>query len=67
MSDVTIDILPKQEIKLGFERGGGGTSDYRSLTNKPSIEGTVLIGDKTLPQIGVGTITEQDIDQLIYG
>lgn len=44
-----------------------GTFNYEELDNKPSIEGTTLIGDKTLPEIGVGLITPQEIDQLIYG
>lgn len=41
--------------------------NYEELMNKPRIEGHVLVGNSTLPQIGVGDITEQDIDQIIYG
>ena len=44
-----------------------GTSDYDKLANKPSIEGRELVGDTTLPQIGVWDITPQQIDQIIYG
>ena len=44
-----------------------GATDYEELTHKPSIEGHVLIGDSTLPQIGVGDITPQDIDRIIFG
>lgn len=33
--------------------GEGGTTDYNMLENKPSIEGNVLIGDKTLEQLGI--------------
>ena len=44
-----------------------GTNNYEELDNKPSIEGTVLTGDKSLPEIGVYLITPQEIDQLIYG
>ncbi len=37
-----------------FDGGGdGGTTDYDELDNKPSIEGNVLIGDKTLEQLGI--------------
>lgn len=43
------------------------TGSYEALTDKPSIEGMTLRGDKTLQQIGVGLITPQDIDTLIYG
>ena len=28
-------------------------SDYSSLTNKPSIEGVTLIGDKTFPDLNL--------------
>lgn len=43
------------------------TGSYEALTDKPSIEGVTLRGDKSLPQIGVGLITPQDIDNIIYG
>lgn len=33
--------------------GSGGTSDYTQLTNKPSINGTILIGNKTLADLGI--------------
>ena len=33
--------------------GGGGTSDYADLTNKPSIEGVTLTGNKTAAQLGL--------------
>ena len=33
--------------------GGGGTSDYTALTNKPSINGTTLEGNKTASQLGL--------------
>ena len=52
--------------------GGGGdypspATDYTSLENKPSIEGTTLVGDKLLPEINVHDVTEQFIDALVYG
>ena len=34
-------------------------TDYEVLENKPSIEGNVLIGDKTLDQLG---ITAENLD-----
>lgn len=33
--------------------GGGGTTNYNGLTNKPSVNGVELIGNKTLEQLGV--------------
>lgn len=33
--------------------GGGGTSDYTDLTNKPQINSVTLIGNKSLDDIGI--------------
>jgi hypothetical protein len=33
--------------------GGGGTSDYTDLTNKPSINGVTLSGNKTTSDLGI--------------
>lgn len=33
--------------------GSGGTSDYTQLANKPSINGTILVGNKTLSDLGI--------------
>lgn len=42
-------------------------TDYNKLTNKPSIEGHTLVGDSTIQQIGVGELTPQDIDRIVFG
>ena len=43
--------------------GGGGTSDYNALSNKPSIAGTTLSGDKAMSQFGLVTsISAQSTD-----
>lgn len=36
---------------------GGGSSDYDALTNKPSINGVTLEGDKTTAELGLPTKT----------
>lgn len=41
----------KLEMKPGG--GGGGTSDYNDLTNKPSVNGVTLSGNKTSSQLGL--------------
>lgn len=41
-----------QDAIIALERGGGGTSDYNDLTNKPSIGGVTLSGNKSLSDIG---------------
>ena len=33
--------------------GGGGTSDYTELTNKPSINGVTLTGNKSAAELGI--------------
>lgn len=38
--------------------GGGGTSDYTDLTNKPSINSVTLSGNKTASELGLGTYTK---------
>ena len=38
--------------------GGGGTSDYDDLTDKPSINGTTLSGNKTAAELGLGTYSK---------
>jgi hypothetical protein len=35
--------------------GGGGSSDYADLTNKPQINGVTLSGDKSAAEIGLAT------------
>lgn len=38
--------------------GGGGTTDYDDLDNKPSIEGVTLSGNKTASDLGLGKVRE---------
>lgn len=40
------------------ESGGGGTTDYDDLTDKPSINGTTLSGNKTTADLGLGTYSK---------
>lgn len=44
--------------------GSPGTTNYNDLTNKPRIESVELIGNKTLDEIGIRTMTENEIDLL---
>lgn len=47
---------------------GGGISDYELLSHKPSINGVVLIGDKTSEDLNitatVNSITDEEINNL---
>lgn len=38
---------------ISITGGGGGTSDYNALENLPSINGTILVGDKSLDDLGI--------------
>ena len=44
-----------------------GANDYNKLSNKPQIEGNELIGNKTYPELGLGDITPQEIDNILFG
>ena len=52
-------IIPKTPTPSG---GGGGTSDYEDLANKPQIGGVELVGDKTAADLGLAT--PDDIPEL---
>ena len=66
-ASVSCNDQPEASVSMGTVLIRDGTNDYNKLINHPSIEGHTLIGDSTLPQIGVNDITEQAIDQIIYG
>lgn len=38
--------------------GGGGTSDYTNLENKPQINGVTLVGNKTTADLGITTYSQ---------
>ena len=66
--DIGITFGASENIGIDFDNSSTPfAANYNVLANKPSIDGTVLIGDKSLPQIGIGTITDQDIDNMLFG
>jgi hypothetical protein len=72
----TID-LEKKEFNADFMANAGSFDasfmarsvteirDYNRLDNKPSIEGVVLIGDKTFPQLNMNSLTNHEIEDLL--
>lgn len=55
-ANITIDTSQVPNI-ISSSGGGGGTSDYTSLTNKPSINGVTLVGNKTSTQLNITDTT----------
>ena len=51
---------------LGKSKSSGGTSDYSELTNKPSINGVTLTGNKTSADLGISGGSD-DIISVRYG
>ena len=51
------DRMLNDEILLGLikKNGGGGTTNYNSLSNKPQIAGTELQGNKSLADLGIAS------------
>lgn len=48
--DHTFDVMDGE--------GGGGTSDYTDLTNKPQINGVTLTGNKSLSALGIAAASD---------
>lgn len=46
-----------QDAIIALEEAGGGTTDYNDLTNKPSIGGVTLTGNKSLSDLGIAAAT----------
>ena len=52
----TYDDVPQSRVEyllMQLEGGGGGTTNYNDLTNKPSINGVELVGDQTPQDLGL--------------
>lgn len=46
--------------------GGGGTSDYNQLTNLPSINGHVLVGENDSDEdLDISPLTTQQLDAIM--
>ena len=46
---------------VAYVGGSGGTTDYEDLSNKPSINGTSLVGNKTSAELGIITKAVDDL------
>lgn len=60
-------------IAVNFGGGGGGTSNYNGLSNKPQINGVTLSGDKSssdlglnIPVVDASTIPASMVSNKVY-
>ena len=73
VSGMGMELREKDKITLCVSRGGGGsgTRDYNALFNKPRALGHEWIGDKTFVEMGLGYVSDQEIDdvfdEVFYG
>lgn len=51
-------------LKSSTGGGSGGVTSYNDLTDKPSIEGVTLIGDKTHEDLNLSGLTNEEIDEI---
>lgn len=57
---VTNGHVTEWQFKL-ISGGGGGISDYSDLDNKPQINGVTLTGNKTLANLGIASVIEENL------
>lgn len=63
--------MSEQSLEFGLTTTNALGGNYEALSNKPRINGVVLVGNKTSDEIHVqhemNEITFQDIDEIIFG
>ena len=67
-SDTIYYRLSGNNVWIEVERGGGGggVTDYNQLTNKPSVNGVELLGNKTSDDLDVSPESKVEGEQLIF-
>ena len=60
VNEIIGNIKNSSVIQESSGSPSGSTDDYNSLSNKPSIEGVTLIGNKVFPQFGLHVDSELD-------
>lgn len=56
------------EYEIGIAENiemSGGTNDYEKLKNKPQINGIELIKNKSFDDLGMSSITNQELEDLL--
>lgn len=66
---ITVDgapVIPDANRNVNIVTGGGGgTSNYNALTNKPTINGVELMGDKSLDDLGIEGLTTAQLNNIL--
>lgn len=62
---LTVKESPPRRINLRESLINVETTDYSKLENKPQIEGTELVGNRSLEDIGLQVISDSSIDEII--
>lgn len=60
LRDVTFSKLVDE-----IDQVSPGVTSYESLTDKPSIEGVTLSGDKTFEELNLQSITNTDLENML--
>lgn len=60
---ISVDGLRQlwEKVEEKFEDVG----DYESLENKPSIEGVVLLDNKTFEDLGLAPLSNEELEELL--
>ena len=68
MQSMTPEALLEFIKTLNYGSGGGsspsGVTSYNDLTDKPSIEGVTLVGNKTFPNLHLDVLTNSEIQDI---
>lgn len=54
----------KVEFESFIKINEAGSANYERLNNKPSINNTTLIGNKSLEDIGISSITNIELEEI---
>ena len=65
-ASMAVDGGLSASLSVGAVALRDGTTDYERLSNKPSIEDVELSGNRTLAQLGVKTLSVQEIERILY-
>lgn len=55
------ELYARAEELIGDLEGAGGIRDYEALLNKPQVNDVELVGNRSLEEIGVDSLTNADI------